>query len=200
MKLSTHNKLAMLYRAFYNKEQLPKDLCSYFWLTLIALILTPFVWPALVINKLVAPFKWKDVPTWIDDTAVPHYTRSYRSSIPVLLGLVFNAALFIIGIPVTKLFFGDMVSYMSVYKWYLNGIAGVFIFAVIITLFVKLMTYLANRNPKSEEQEELEWQLKSEKKRLKRIKYQQSFRYLLWQRIKAWKEDNCPILTWEDDK
>lgn len=40
MKLSTHNQLAMLYRAFYNKEQLPKDLCSYFWLTLVAIICT----------------------------------------------------------------------------------------------------------------------------------------------------------------
>lgn len=38
------------------------------------------------------------------------------------------------------------------------------------------------------------------KQKLKSIKYKQSFRYLLWQRIIAWKEENCPLISWLDTK
>lgn len=195
MNLSTHNKLAMLYREFYNKEDLPTNLCSYFWLSLIAVICTPLIWPALLINKLLAPFKWV-TRDWGSEI-YPHYTRGYRHGIPTIIGLIINILLFLLGIVFTKLFYGNMLQFMSPFKWYINGLLGIGLGILVITLFLKLVTYLDNRNPKSKIQESIERELRHEKFRLKSIKYKQSFRYLVWCRIVAWKENNCPIILWD---
>jgi len=201
MNLSTHNKLAMLYRAFYNKEELPNNLCNYFWASLIMLLSLPFLWPAIIINNFVAPFKWKYKDDW-DDTLYdnPYYTRGYKEPIPTIVGFFINCGLFFLGMLFTKLFYSSTWEYMSVYKFYINGIIGIIIGIIIITLFVKLLIYLSNLNPKSEEQLKLERTKRYEKDRLKSIKYKQSFRYLVWQRIIAWKENNCPIIHWENTK
>lgn len=201
MNLSTHNKLAMLYRAFYNREQLPNNLCNYFWLTLLMLIFLPFVWPIIIINKFIAPFEWKEKDSWNNIFYYnPYYTRGYKTPAPHPLGFLINFVLFIVGLVCTKLFYKNDWEYMSNFKLYFNGIIAVIIGIIIITLFVKLLIYLSNLNPKSGDQKELEYKIRCEKDRLKSIKHKQSFRYLTWQRIIAWKENNCPIITWKNDK
>lgn len=199
MELSTHNKLAMLYREFYNKEDLKRDLCSHFWLTLIAVICTPLVWPALIINKFAAPFEWKTKDSF-GEYATPYYSRGYRTGMPIIVGFFINCFLFLSGVLFTKIFYGNTLQFMSLYKIYFNGVLGIAIGILIIVLFVKLMTYLANRNPDSDEVKRAKMDLYYEKQKLKSIKYKQSFRYLLWQRIIAWKKENCPIISWSDTK
>jgi hypothetical protein len=199
MELSTHNKLAMLYREFYSKEDLPNNLCNYFWSLLIAVICTPLVWPALIINKFLAPFEWREGDSF-GKYENPYYSRGYRSEVPIILGFLINCFLFLFGLLFTEMFYGNTLQFMSLYKIYFNGVLGIAIGILVITLFVKLITYLANRNPDSDEVRRAKMDLYYEKQKLKSIKYKQSFRYLVFQRIKAWKEQNCPLITWSNTK
>jgi hypothetical protein len=156
MELSTHNKLAMLYREFYNKDTPPNNLCNYFWGLLIALICTPLVWPALIINKFLAPFEWREGDLF-GKYEKPHYSRGYRDGMHIILGFFINVILFSFGILFTKIFYGNTLQFMSPYKIYFNGVLGTTIGILVIVLFVKLMTYLANKNPDSDEIKELKW-------------------------------------------
>ena len=66
-KLNRDGSLASFYRYFYGTGDLPKDGCNYFWLTCLAIICTPFVWPAIVLNRLNNKIQLREDEKWIDN-------------------------------------------------------------------------------------------------------------------------------------
>lgn len=192
MKLSTHNQLAMLYRNFYNVSYLPNNLCNYFWLLLVVLICTPLVYPALILNKIICPFKWISPGSG--------YTRGYRTNIPTVIGIIFNGLIFVFGILLSQIMYGKyLFDLLELHEIYTNGII---LLSIIVTSIVTIV-FIIKKIPHHEETDEewrLKFQAKNAKQQLKELKYKQSFRYLLIQRFKAWKNNNCPIIEWDTSK
>lgn len=191
MKLSTHNQLAMLYRNFYNRSFLPNNLCNYFWLLLVALICTPFVYPVLILNKFISPFEW---------SYSQYYRRSSYNNIPIVIGVVFNVLIFLFGILLSQMIYGRSIfNLLELHEIYTNGII---LTSIVLTLIVTIV-FIIKKIPYHEETDE-EWELKykakNAKQQLKELRYKQSFRYLLVQRFKAWKNNNCPIIEWDTSK
>jgi uncharacterized membrane protein len=195
MKLSTHNQLAMLYRNFYNEMSLPNNLCAYFWKIVICLICIPFIWPALLFNKIFDPFKWKNYYGNGE-----FYKRNNYIAIHNVIGLLFQFIIFSFGIVFTKLYWNfTNLSLFSLIDIYSNGIIMIILCLSIIIPIVLLIKKIPI-HIETEEELELKYKAKSAKNQLKELKYRQSFRYLLIQRFKAWKNNNCPIIEWEDTK
>lgn len=196
--LNPNGLMAKFYSSFYNTLELPNNLCTYFWKTIFALIMSPFVWPIFVLNR----FSNK-----IDFTQRNEGDYGYQLSnrVSVTYGLVMNFILGIIGFLTTICIFGQTVGKnMAFYKYYVNGIATTLIIILSIFGYIKLMQSLPKKEKPvltEEEEEELYWKnysKKSEKQRIRQEKFERSFIYLTYQALKAFKEKVCPIIEWKE--
>jgi hypothetical protein len=215
MKLNIHSNLASLYRYFYLTPELPNNLCSYFWKLLIAIVCSPLVLPALILNRYGS--NTFGLKTYIDhnDKECLEY-RMYNESIPTGVGLLLNVLILMVG--------GLMIGFFT----WIGLLSKEFgnewpIVMQILTIFgfglVTIVTVISSilgignawnkiekmKEPKTQEEliKAREKQEEKDKvKRLKRIEKEKSpgFWKILWTRIKAAKEKNCPIIEWETQK
>lgn len=210
MKLNSDSRIASFFRYFYGKDEMPKDFCTYFWLLVLATVLTPFVWPALAINRIGNKIT-KRTNGVIKEYYVAH------DFIQTPYGIIFNLFLFLIGgfsmmaltrIGIFSKDFGDNWPLLGILLYLiafgvLTIIAIIFAFKV-IGYFVRMIKAYreANKIPLTEE-EEYQLALKERDRRIERerrkIENPGIFR-IIRLRIKAYKEKNCPIIEWENKK
>lgn len=197
MKLNAHGSLAMFYRNFYHKTELPTNLCNYFWKIVVALICTPFVWPALVINKIWFPYKYGN-----EYMFKPDYYRC--GELPTYNGFLANVVIFIMGMLVDKILFSINFLYLGWHKTYVNGIVGwafiIFMFlfvAYCASLFSKLFPKKVLTLEEREKKYRMEYEESENRKAKRKLKWENSFLFLIKKRFQAWKEKNCPIIEWD---
>lgn len=203
-KLNPHGLMARLYRNFYNTGVLPNNLCPYFWKLIFAIIALPFVYPALIINYLDEPFYYEK---WYYDEY-----KSFRGggNMKIAWGLPINIGLLFVGAWFSKLVYPNIFEYMAIWKYYVNGL----IIVVSLVLFFKLLAFAIRKlfpaKPAKEMNEEeweahlieedKKWELKHQKKRERKERWQRSFVYLTWRAFVAWKDRVCPQIEWKIDK
>lgn len=195
IKLNTHGTTAMFYRGFYNKEEVPGNLCAYFWKLIFAIIFTPFVYPALIVNKLLNPFCYKE--------KYKSYYISGGERMKTLWGIVLNLIIFFAGCFVSSwIFTKPMMQHMSFYKIYFNGFLAVAGLLFSIYFLIVLIRLIPRKEPKelSEEEYQKQYVEQREKEDKREAKWKRSFLYLCIQAFIAFKNKVCPIIEWENKK
>jgi len=201
--LNPHGLLAKLYRAFYNETKLPNNLCNYFWKLILAIILSPLLWPMLLINGVTYPIERDE-----DNKYYGGYMRSSN-----LYGALINGLMFIFGVLATEKYYGrGFVNYIHPFKMYLNGIVVSVIALSGITViigFIYLCSVVFNYFDEKKEKEKYNYEEETEAEYLKRkeqeialmeereLKKQKSLWYLSKKMFFAWKEKNCPLIEWK---
>lgn len=194
MKLNIHSNPAKLYRAFYNKDTLPNNLCDYFWAVVLAIICIPFTYPILIINAFLWPIYY--------DIDRKKYCCNYER-LRAYFGLIMNILFVLAGIFLCKEVYGrETLSYIPFWKIYLNGIgfalgiASVFLgFVFGLYLISKILDPILGSKKNKEY-----WDKLDERKKQRQSQKERSFRYLIKKQFKAWKEKNCPIIEWTNEK
>lgn len=112
--LNIHSTLAKFYRAFWNKTELPNNLCSYFWSLLIAFVFLPFTFPAVILNEILIPFYYSE------------HKKKYEikeNRINTAMGILFNFLFWAAGLTSMQIFYGDeILLFIPLWKFYINGI------------------------------------------------------------------------------
>lgn len=220
MKLNIHSNLASLYRYFYLTSELPNNLCSYFWKLLIAVVCSPLVLPALLINRYVYnTFVLKNVESY--DRSTGKYTevqeyRNYNEHIPTPVGFLLNVLSLLIGGLSIEFFtwiglftkgFGEGWGIpLQLLFIFFMGIATIFsVFFLIYFIFTVWKKIDEIKKPKTPEEWDVYFEkqkVKEEKKRLQKIEREKNpgFFKILWIRLVAFKENNCPRIEWESKK
>lgn len=193
MKLKLNSPLAHFYCLFYDKTILPNNLCTYFWKLLIGIICAPLLLPTLILNYFFGVYYNKN-------------KKQYESGniLPNGLGLLFHVVIIICGGFVSVFLYGEILAKsLSLCAIYFNGILLILGVVCIILLIIKTVQYTYNRQPKkqlSDEEQHQEYLKLMEKLRIADVKKKSSFLYIMKHTIIAWKEKNCPLITWENEK
>jgi amino acid transporter len=215
MKLNIHNNLASLYRYFYLTSELPNNLCSYFWKLLIAIVCTPLVLPSLLLNRYGSN-------TFVLKTYVDHNGnecsdyRKYNESVPTGVGLLLNVVITMVGGLMIALltwiglldkdFGNNFPVIMQILTIFGFGLATIVTVILSVLGIGNAWNKIEDMNkPKTQEEWDRFWNKEEEKDKAKRLKLIEKeknpgFFKILWARIKAAKEKNCPIIEWEDKK
>jgi len=161
-----------------------------------AIILTPFVYPALIINAISNP---------IEFDGVRNRWTQYHKGVDYGYGLLFNFGIWLFGGFFGFLVWGTKISdTLPIYKTYINGLITVVSLCLFIQGLILLIRYIIKQIPKkpelSGEECERYWAEKIEQRRLRNLKKQKSFWYLTKEYFIAWKDKNCPMITWDIEK
>lgn len=214
--MNPYTALASFYRYFYSTAELPNNLCNYTWKLVFAIICLPFVWTQLLINILHKRIYESSKTEWNGKAYVKTTCFNVQYDTSVVLGLLYTILYLFLGLIVfsilEKIGFdlnvllpkGMVITILS--RFYL---VGVLLFGLCIGLFfliiniARLVTKLKGV-PTAEE-----LALKKAKidaifdKLIEREKYREqnpNIFKLIWRGIVAFKEKNCPIITWDYTK
>lgn len=206
--LNPHSRLASFYRYFYLTGDLPNNLCNYFWGLIVAFVCFPFVWTSIFLNYLTDKICY--LPT------INRYCVGYKP-LPTPVGLVFNIFIFIIGCVGFKLlgfifsqtimfFLLDHMFVVSALIFlYFLGLITILVVVVVFNIIVGLVRFATSFKKKLTEEE---LRLQEEKETQKYTEYwankrkkeaNPNFLVLTWRWLVAFKEKNCPIITWDYD-
>jgi hypothetical protein len=224
-----HSRLASFYRYFYLTSSLPNNLCNYFWGLTLAVILLPFVWIALAINRYhnIIKFDTTQINTWkydekgnstksgskpLNEYRVYEWNRHSTS-----MGLLFTFFSIVIGFIVGAILFKglgvDLMpkeyvhgGFVCVTILYIIGLISGFSLFILGLLSISLVRLLSSfQKEKTQEEEEAEnakYIAKNEADAKKRL-YRRNNPYfivLAWRYLVALKEKRCPIITWNYDE
>ena len=195
--LNIHGTLAKFYRAFWNDTDLPDNLCSYFWKLVLAFIFLPICFPMMIINALTSPYYYTDKDDWGRSGYKGGWDRSSS-----LYGALINALIFLIGVGISQGVFGELSKYMSIWKFYANGVLFSVALILSVALIILLCKAIGSIIPKKEEkvlteEEELADRKKRYDEYLKKeARKQKSLWYLTKKMFIAWKDKNCPLIEW----
>jgi len=220
-KLNRDGSLATFYRYFYKVDTLPRDGCNYFWLCLLAIILTPFVWPALVWNMRTKRITLNTSTKYIGGKEV-RYTYYYIHNYgwhQTGLGAVYNFILFVVGamflgllykLPGSAAIFSIGDSIPFIFAFILIQLSGILGIAIVYYGGMYLIKWIAAIWPeKKQPQTEEEWdeyyrkEAEENKKIREREDYKEkhpNFFKLIIMRIVSFKEKRCPIIEWDETK
>lgn len=210
--MNPHTKLASFYRYFYMTEKLPNNLCTYFWGLMLAFILTPLTWLAMLHNRIYNPIK-KKTYTYEDKTTY-YYDTPYKP-VATAFGLGFTLLAFCIGAVTlisfgkltgidTRNFIGSSSVILGCIKIYAIGLLTVFGTIALFYLLMAIWRLIPKKEPKKETDEEYYARRKAENKaEMERRIYKENnptIFTLAWKWLVAFKEKNCPIITWDYTK
>lgn len=208
--MNPHSKLASFYRYFYMEENLPNNLCNYVWSLLFAFACTPLTWLAMLHNRIYNPIRKEKRVNYMGQ--LMYYYKTPYKPIQTGVGIIFSFLAFMIGAVTLKIF--EHISKVEIIrpseillgciKIYGVGILTVF---TSIALFYGLM-FLWRLIPKKKEKEETNEEFHARmdarnKAEMERRIYKEnnpSFLTLVWRWLVAFKEKNCPMITWDYTK
>ncbi len=198
-----YSRTASFYRYFFLKKDLPNSLCDYSWGLLIASISFPFVWVAMLFNRIKNKIYF--------DVKEKRYRLADFGVIPTVVGFVFTLLLFLVGIISLGIFEGiygikfidKMGGINCLLLSYITGIGSVIV-AVISYFTINGIINLFSRFKKelTPEEKEIKQATYIEKLTIKEKANQNQPNYfkILWLGFKAFKEKNCPLITWDYEK
>lgn len=173
--------LANFYRLFYLRTELPKGFCDYFFYLLFAFILTPLVWPALVLN-----FFSKSITKKADGSYSKKY-QVFETGLGFILQFLF---LFSGALGFTLLnSFGFTFEKVNIFYLYFLGIIALPVFAFLFfgiifsgaLLFDRAENFFHKFNKRNGSDVD-----------------SQNFFVMIKNRFKSFKEKNCPKINWID--
>lgn len=183
MTLKYNGHLANFYRNFYNTVDLPNNLCNFFWLYLIAIICYPLFWPSIIINNIYTP---------IQLGANLKY-KIYNRRIPTYIGVFANIILMFTGAwtaDCLNIHFSNTFPICDIIIFIMLGTITCICFFYLFVILIKFYNFLQLYKKREKSIEILNERLKINEK-------ERSFFFLLKERIKAFKDKNCPMITWE---
>ncbi len=221
-----HSRLASFYRYFYLVTDLPNNLCTYFWKLLFAFIWFPLVWPAMLINylnkKIVLEYNthneydknWRILSTekrcryLKRHNALENGNGALLTLLILFIGvftcyyITFNCSAIFFNIDIFKsigVICGALIIYGTGLLVVFTAIAYFVIGIDIVRLFSKVKKVLTQ-----EELDALQAKKDAEHEAMcERDRYRAAnpnFIILTWRWIVAFKERNCPLITWEYNK
>lgn len=211
--MNPHTNLASFYRYFYMREQLPNNLCNYFWNLIFAFICLPFVWTAMLLNRILTPIKLKEYDMGEGEKKKYYYSTPY-DPIKTGYGIVFTFLLLIIGGVMLRLVYGKTLehgnvidafgtsAYARLLYVYCVGILTVLCGVTAFFILMFLWRMLPKKAPETDEEYEARRTAENQKdrERMERRRTNPSFIVLTWRWIVAFKEKNCPMLEWDYTK
>ena len=212
--LNPYSRLASFYRYFYITGSLPNNLCSYFWSLLFAFVTLPFVWTAVFINRFNKRIVFK---TYTYGETGKYETRKYydvdSDRVNTLYGLVFTFLAFLLGVitlGLTQKVTGINLDVLSfgfknwIAMFYLYGIGIVTAFASVGLFFIVMaLIRLIPTPPELTDEEYYVMLKKRSQKQFEKMEYKRlnpSFLTLTGRWLVAFKEKNCPLITWDYEK
>jgi hypothetical protein len=209
--MNPHSRLASFYRYFYMTENLPNNLCNYFWGLMLAFVCLPFVWLAMLINYINHPIKRKE---YQEDGKIIYYYDTPFEPCATGYGIIFTFINLIIGIATIELISKLGISTATLtfgltnikLLFYIYGV-GILAIASSIGLFfgyMALMRLIPDKKEKELTDEEY-WAKRDAEdiKERERREYKlnnPSLITLAWRWLKAFKEKNCPMIDWDYSK
>lgn len=208
--MNPHSKLASFYRYFYLTEKLPNNLCNYCWGLVLAIICTPFVWPAIAINMFN-----KEIYLYEDKQFQMYSVRGKKTA--TSMGIVFSFFILVIGaVTIILLEKMDIINHVHaknlsfLFILYLVGISTV-AFSILMFYFFVAITRIIDsfKNELTEDEREAKYLAENRRyaekyeKDWENKKYREAnprFYTLMWRWIVAIKEKNCPMITWDYTK
>ena len=139
--MNPHSRLASFYRHFYLVGTLPNNLCLYFWSLLLAIVITPFVFSAMIsnwFNKQITYHEHKE-DEWgytsnfewvILEPKLKQYYSVNPSKLPTSTGLILNIIFLAVGALIINL-----MSYFlnnDLFKIFSNINSGYFVINLIV--------------------------------------------------------------------
>lgn len=169
--LNPHSKLALFYRYFYLRTNLPKSLCDYSWSLVLAIICFPFVWSAMLVNhyknaiSLSTNWVWK-TSDYVDEQGYTHKNTARKveetkyfvdfNPLPTFVGVIISFGLIILGFIVSALgvtVFGLISlmppnpNWMIAFQFYFMGIFACISGIVLFFIFGFLIRLLPKKKP-----------------------------------------------------
>lgn len=219
-KLNPHGYLASFYRYFYLTDKLPNNLCNYCWSLLIAFLTFPFVWMAVLMNRMSNKIKFNtekynhyENGEFVDVRPRNRYEVGFNP-IQTAYGLLFTFATVMLGAFVFIKLLGNQPAQHQGMGYFIKGLFVVYavgvatIISCVLLYFVYLFIYkfFIKLKKKPTTEEIIARDLRAEEKRKKyweKVHYREknpNFIVLFWRYIVALKEKNCPIIEWDYNK
>lgn len=198
MKLNQDSKLASFYRYFYLTATLPNNLCHYFWGLILAFVSLPFLWMAVAINMYNKRITWSE--KWSEYSVSSSAMTTFTGIFIQFYALIFGAG---IEIFLTKYLSIDFKGITSLPLALLTAIGlGILVSALIVGIFILVIALIKvyDKTITDEEKEAMaeakyqKWLAKDRNRTLN-----PSFISLAWDAIVAFKEKNCPMITWSKE-
>lgn len=212
--MNPHSNLASFYRYFYMTENLPNNLCNYFWGLLFAFVCLPFVWTAMLLNRILTPIKLKEYDMGEGEKKKYGYSKPYNP-FTTGFGVIFTTMIIVIGMVTLRILLGKTFGhngdglnvfgtspYAIILYLYCVGLLTVLGGVVTFLILMFLWRLLPNKTPETDEEFYAKLTAKSqiEKERIERRRTNPSFLVLTWRWLVAFKEKNCPLITWDYTK
>ena len=176
MKISYNNLLAKFYRHYYYKRDMPNNLCNFFWSTITALLLYPFLFPGVLLRRV-----------------------TNEKELPAILGILIQLLVFgigmvvfiVAGVPDQPLSLYNILAVLVIGYGFLISLSLIIVAIVFLFKGIHKATYNEEKKNIREQKRHDKWVASFDK--------EPGFFKILFKYFKSVKEKNCPLITWKDE-
>jgi hypothetical protein len=206
--MNPHSNLASFYRQVYLEDELPNNLCNYFWAIIFGIITLPFTWLILLFNYSKGYIKKYQLEN--TDGITQYYYAVHCQSLPTRYGFMGTIAIWMLG-ALTVVFISILTGHqpkeftnaltipMLIISVYLIGIASLFTCIGLFMSAIAIWRLIPKKPVKEETEQERKMREFNEKLNAVRQRDPNIFT-LAWRWLVAFKEKNCPLITWDYSK